>query len=264
MKRKLKPFDKYWYYSNAVQSPDADVDFLKKTFRYHAGRPAKYFREDFCGTFLNLCTWVKLNKDHHGVGIDLDPEPLDYGRKHYLAKLTPDEQKRIHLHQANVLSARVEPADVIAAMNFSYCIFKERKDLYHYIQNCRRGLKKNGILMMDAFGGHGCLEKNTDKKRRRGYWYHWEQTDVDPITHEGKFYIHFKRDGEKERKNVFTYDWRIWSLPEIQDLMHEAGFRDVVVYWEKSNSRGGGSGEFVRSKKGESCASWIAYVVGVN
>ena len=64
-------------------------------------------------------------------------------------------------------------------------------------------------------------------------------------------------------KNVFSYDWRMWTLPELKEIMLEAGFSDVLIYWEGTNRQGGGNGKFTPVKKGESCLSWIAYVVGV-
>ena len=34
---------------------------------------------------------------------------------------------------------------------------------------------------------------------------------------------------------AFTYDWRYWSLPELTELLKEAGFADAQVFWDKSN-----------------------------
>jgi hypothetical protein len=66
-------------------------------------------------------------------------------------------------------------------------------------------------------------------------------------------------------KKAFTYDWRLWSLPELRDLLLEVGFKDVIVYWEGTNNRTGeGNGVWLQSTRGEACAGWIAYVVAVN
>lgn len=260
--KNLKVFDKYRYYSQSVQSPTDDVKFLSSLYRrLRGGRKARILREDFCGTFANLCEWVKLDRRNHGVGIDLDRNPLDYGRKNYLSRLGA-ASKRIHLHMANVLHARVELSDLIVALNFSYFTFKKREDLVTYFRNCRHGLKAKGLLVVDCFGGTQCYEKNVDKTRKRGFFYIWEQKFFNPITNESKFAIHFKRDGERMRKNVFRYDWRMWTIAEISEALIEAGFAKTSVYWEQGDGRGGGNGVFRRSTKGEECASWVAYIVG--
>ena len=71
------------------------------------------------------------------------------------------------------------------------------------------------------------------------------------------------RSKNKKYENVFTYDWRLWTIPELRDIMTEVGFNKVIVYWEGTNRRGGGDGIFSPVEKGEACLSWIAYVVGV-
>jgi len=249
-------FDKYEYYRRSVQAPEADVVFFRNLYRkLRNGKNPRFLREDFCGTFANLCEWVKLDKLHHGVGVDLDLEPLEYGIDNYLDQLSEDQITRIHLHRANVLSARVEPADIIIALNFSYYLFKSRDTLLRYFRCCRRGLKARGLFIVDAFGGPACMFPNTEKTRRRGYWYLWDQKTFDPVTNEAKFAIHFKRDGEKIRKNVFTYNWRMWTVPELKDTLMDAGFKSVEIYWEKDN------GQFSRVVSAKPEEAWIAYLV---
>lgn len=64
-------------------------------------------------------------------------------------------------------------------------------------------------------------------------------------------------------KDVFTYDWRMWSISELREIMDEVGFKETKVYWEGTNRLGGGNGVFSEVEKGEACLSWIAYIVGV-
>ena len=40
-----------------------------------------------------------------------------------------------------------------------------------------------------------------------------------------------------------------------------AGFKRSTVYWEGDDAKGGGNGIFTKTEIGESCLSWIAYVV---
>lgn len=55
----------------------------------------------------------------------------------------------------------------------------------------------------------------------------------------------------------------MWTLAELRDLLSEAGFKDISVYTEGSNSRGGGNGIFTKRVREENCEAWIAYVTGV-
>jgi hypothetical protein len=62
-------------------------------------------------------------------------------------------------------------------------------------------------------------------------------------------------------KNVFTYDWRFWMMPEVRDIMLEAGFSEVTAYWEGDDDDGGGDGDFKPSTEGENCDAWVSYLV---
>lgn len=261
MKKAKKPFDKYYWYTRAVQSPESDVEFLSDTYKELRGTQPEVLREDFCGGFALACEWVKANSKHRALGIDLDPEPIEYGRTHYLPKLTPGQQSRIQIYQQNVLSADVPPADVIAAMNFSYFLFKKRSELIAYFAQARRGLRRKGLFIIDCFGGSMAQEANEERTKHRDFTYYWDQDSFDPVTNEGMFYIHFKLNGEKKRQKVFTYDWRIWTIPELRECLEEAGFQKTHVYWEGTTKSGEGDGKFTRTEKGEECESWIAYIV---
>jgi hypothetical protein len=83
----------------------------------------------------------------------------------------------------------------------------------------------------------------------------------DPITHDAKFFIHYKRRGEKKRQRVFQYDWRMWTLPELKDVLKDAGFRHVEIHWEGTTKKGEGNGIFRQVKRAESCEAWIVYLV---
>jgi hypothetical protein len=255
-----KAFDKYDYYHRAVQSCEEDVKFLRRIYKNRHGKDAKVLREDFCGTFALSCEWVKLNQNFRSIGVDLDQEPLDYGRSHYWSQLTPDQQRRLSIKKNNVLSGRLPKADLVVAMNFSYCLFKTREQMKKYYGNVYKSLNRGGIFILDTFGGSHCYDSNVEVTRHRGFTYYWDQAGFDPITNQAMFYIHFKPKGQKKISRVFSYDWRIWSIPEIREMLSEVGFRRTAVYWEGTTSTGGGNGVFRRTEKGESCESWIAYI----
>lgn len=258
----LKKFDKYEHYFKSVQETDEALDFLEKVYRENFGKKPKIVTEDFCGTFAMSCTWVKRAAGNLAIGVDASSEPIDYGQAYYASKLTADQKKRLSLYQKDVRDRSLPKTDLIAAFNFSYFIMKQRKDLLTYFKNCHSRLNKKGILVLDCFGGSGTLVPNVEDRKFRSFTYYWDQKSYDPITHEALFYIHFKRKGEKKRERVFRYDWRMWTIAELRDVLYEAGFSQVDVYWEGTNSRGGGDGIFSKKKHEKNCEAWIAYVVG--
>ncbi|MBP9707422.1 MAG: class I SAM-dependent methyltransferase [Oligoflexales bacterium] len=261
--KKLAPFDKYFYYRNSVQSPDIDVVFFDKVYRDLNKKKPHIFREDFCGTFALSCEWVKLNSENISIGNDLDSEPINYGKKNYLSKLTPEQQSRVNIKKKNVLNPGLDSADIICALNFSYFIFKERELLKKYFANCLKKLKPKGLFLIDVFGGSACMEPIEEETEHddMGFSYYWDQDSYNPINHHAQFYIHFKRYGEKKREKVFSYDWRMWSIPELRDILSEVGFSNTIVYWEGTDKKGEGNGIFKRSETGEICEGWIAYIV---
>lgn len=261
--RKTKPaFDKYAYYRRSVQAPDNDVVFLRDTYKQLRGKDPTTLREDFCGTF-SICTeWVKLGSKYKAIGVDLDPEPILYGHTHYMPTLTTAQRNRIQIVQDNVLNPDLPKADVVCAMNFSYFIFKDRSVLRSYFANCLRTLNTGGILIADCFGGSRCYEANEEETEHKDFSYFWDQVNFDPVTNFATFHIHFKVKGQKKVERAFTYDWRMWSIPELREIMHEAGFKKTHVYWEGTTKSGEGNGIFKPVDRGEECEAWIAYVVG--
>ena len=261
--KKFKPFDKYYYYNLAVQSPDNDVNFLKKLI-VSSMINAETMREDFCGTFALSCAWARRNPSFRAFGIDNDPEPIEYGKKNYLGALDEDQQNRVEVSQLDVLSKDLPSSDIVCALNFSYFCFKTRSKLSSYLKSVHESLNSDGIAILDCFGGAQCQYSNEEEIEHsdHNFSYFWDQDSFDPVSNHAKFYIHFKRRGEARQDRVFSYDWRMWSIPEIREMMEEAGFREVHVYWEENDEDGEGNGEFSRVDVGEECDAWVAYVVG--
>jgi hypothetical protein len=95
-----------------------------------------------------------------------------------------------------------------------------------------------------------------------GFDYVWDQAAYNPVTGNTKCYIHFKLPKGKTMKRAFTYDWRLWGLPEMIDILKDAGFKNVDAYWEGTDSdTGEGNGIFRRTTRGDDSESWIAYIV---
>lgn len=257
------PFDKYELYNQAVQSPEGDVQFYWDRYKeIRKGHKPSILREDFCGAGALSCEWVKLNKNNRSCGLDLDPEPMDYGRQNYISQLNQDQQRRVALIKKDVLSEGLPTADIAVAVNFSYFFFKKREILKHYFSNVYHSLNNKGLFILDIFGGTQCTEIIEDRTPLKGFTYYWDQKSFDPVTNEALFNIHF-RYKNKKYENVFTYDWRMWSIPEVTEILQEVGFQQTLVYWEGSDRKGRGNGIFTKVEQGEPCLSWIAYIVGV-
>jgi SAM-dependent methyltransferase len=255
--------DKLDLYQRSVQSPDVDVGLMHRLHKRLVGRPPRLLREDFCGTAQICCEFVRLHRDNRSLGVDLDQPTLDWGHERNVQALTPSQQERVALVRDDVLAVARPRADLTCAMNFSYSVFKTRPEMLTYMKRARKGLKKNGILLMDLFGGPSAQEEEQETTRKGGFMYIWDQARFDPITHHILCRIHFAfKDGTRMR-NAFTYDWRLWTLPELQELMVEAGFHNVHVLWEGTDSEtGDGNSVYRRSLRGEADHAWISYVVG--
>jgi SAM-dependent methyltransferase len=252
--------DKYALYAKAVQQPDVDVRFFRYLYRELKGRNPRRLREDFCGTFGVCCEWVKLGPDYLAHGRDLDAEALQYGRDRCLSKLTPGQRRRVALTREDVLEPGGPPPDLILAQNFSYFTFKKRETLKAYFVNCRKSLRAGGVLALDIFGGAGTHKRNLERTDNRSFVFYWEQYGFDPVTHEARCGIHFKPKGRRMARDVFAYEWRLWTIPEIRDLLREAGFEKSHVYWEGDDGKKG-NGVFTRVERGGIELVWIAMIL---
>jgi hypothetical protein len=260
--------DKYDLYQQSVQEPDCEVAFFDRVYRAQFGRRPLVLREDFCGTFAVCCAWAASHHQRIAIGVDLDPQPLAWGRTHNLAKLPLAAQDRVTLLQQDVLKvdrANAGKADVLAAQNFSFYIFKTRDALRQYFQAAHAHLADEGLAVLDMMGGSEVfVENHEDVRRVNGFRYVWEQARFDPISHDGRYHIHFRfRDGSRLNR-AFTYDWRLWTLPEVRELLLEAGFSRVDIYWEGTDADSGdGNGIYRRTTRATADPSWVAYVVAV-
>jgi rhodanese-related sulfurtransferase len=252
---------KYKLYEQAVQCHENDIEFMNTEFKKHRGREAFVLREDFGGTAAMACDWVKLGPQYTAYGIDLDPEPQKFGQENHYKLLNEEQQKRMTYISGNVLEEYPFKADVIAAFNFSYFIFKNRRDLVDYFTKARRGLKEDGAFFLDIFGGTECQQELVEETEHDDFSYYWDCDSYNPINGHVKYFIHFKTHHDKVKYNqVFTYDWRMWSLAEVTDALKEAGFSEVKTYWEEDDDEGGGNGNFYEAMEAENCESWVTYI----
>lgn len=258
--KQAKRADRHKLYELSVQCVEAEIDFVDETFKKLRQRHAKVLREDFCGTTNTSCEWVRRRNDNIAWSVDLDPEVLAWGKENRVALLKPEQQKRLNIVNANVLDCGVGHMDIVLAMNFSYYLFKRRAEMLAYFRSVYDSLADEGVFFLDAFGGYEAFQEMEECTEHDDFTYVWDQSRYNPITGEGLFHIHFRfKDGSK-LEPAFSYDWRVWTLPEITELLTEAGF-DAEVYWEGTDKDGEGNGVFSPSREGEADAGWIAYIV---
>ncbi|MCT4642018.1 MAG: class I SAM-dependent methyltransferase [Bacteriovoracaceae bacterium] len=262
-KQKLREYNKYWYYEKSVQNPEGEVDFFNEKYGEIRGKQAFTLREDFCGTGAISCKWAAQSENHKSYGIDLDPEPIAYGKEVHYAALDDEAKTRMEYLEANVLDSPTPKVDITFAFNFSYFIFKKRVDLLNYFKAAYESLNDTGVFFIDIFGGPDSIQENEDIIEHSHYDYHWECQKFNPMNNECRFAIHFKRDGEKRRANQFVYEWRMWGIMEIRDLLEEAGFKKTIAYWEEDDEDGDGNGNFYPSEDEEQCESWVTYIGAV-
>lgn len=253
--------DRYVLYEKSVQDVDTEVEFLKETFELARDRQPHSLREDFCGTAQVACKWAASAPECTAIGVDLDPEPLAWGKEHNLAPLPDEVRRRTTLVEGDVLDAPGENLDLVIAMNFSYWIFEERDTLRRYFERVRESLTEDGMFLMDVFGGGDAYDTCKESRKVENFTYIWEQADFDPISSHAVCYIHFKfRDGSRMNR-AFSYEWRLWTIPELRELLAEAGFSSSVVLWQGTDEETGeGNDIFEPVERGEPDPAWIAYI----
>ncbi len=259
--------NKHDLYQLSVQNVEAEIDFIDQTFKDIRGREAVVLREDFCGTGNTSAEWVRRRPSNRAIGLDIDQPTLDYGHEHHVSLLDPDAQSRISLLNRNVLDpGDATGMDCVLAMNFSYWLFKTRDDLRAYFKAVRDSLGEEGVFFLDHYGGSEAMTETREAKKieddhGRTFTYVWEQKKFNPITGDMECRIHFKFPDKTRIKDAFVYHWRLWSLVEIRELLSEAGFTQVHVYWEGEDDDGEGNGEFKPTLQGEADPAFINYIV---
>jgi hypothetical protein len=257
--------DKHELYQLSVQDPEIEIAFINRVYKKTHGRLPVTLREDFCGTALFCAVWAKSNPERTATGIDLDQPTLDWGIQHNLSPLGEPGQ-RVKLLCQNVLDPVGEAFDVALGLNFSYWVFFTRDDMRAYFRGVHASLGREGILFLDAYGGPYSMEAMAPDEIEKtaikgGFTYLWDQHEFNAIDHRVLNHIHFEfKDGSKLER-AFSYDWRFWTLPELRELLHEAGFSKTHVYWEDEDEDGEGTGVYRARKRAANSGAWVAYIV---
>jgi hypothetical protein len=253
--------DKFALYEAAVQDTARMVRFVRAV---HGAKP-RVLREDFCGPGGLCRAWVRLVKSGTAIAVDFDQEPLSRARA-----------AGVTLVCADVMDAN-QRADVIAAFNFPVGYWHTRKALVEYFARSRERLKRGGVLMCDMFGGPGAFAVRTQRVRvpmppasgaRGEFLYVWRQIENDPRSGRVRCAIDFRVGAKGWIRDAFTYDWRLWSLPELREAMIEAGFRGVEFHDTMGDAVDQDGNLYVRAMDERDAASmlkqrdWVVYAVG--
>jgi len=266
--------ERHELYEASVQSVDHEVEFLATAFKALTGRKALALREDFCGTAAAACAWVRGSRARTAVAVDIDPEVLEWGRTHHAAQLKAKTRARLALVEGDVRTAdtgaalagldgagdSAGKADIAVAFNFSWWTFKTRAELVGYFRAVHAALADDGVFMLDIYGGSDAYVEQEEETEYGLFTYVWDQHSFDPMTARYRCFIHFRFPDGSELPQAFAYDWRLWTLPELQELLLEAGFERTVVYWQGADEDGEPSGDFAPVAEGENDPAWIAYV----
>lgn len=265
--------DRHELYQFSVQNVESEIDFVDAEFARLRGRQARLLREDFCGTGNTSCEWVRRRDENRAIGLDIDEPTLAWGMEHNVAKLDESQRGRVSLLPRNVLDpGDASGVDCVLAMNFSYWLFKTRPELVRYFRAVRASLVDDGIFFLDHYGGSEAMSEMVEKRDietpdGREFVYEWDQHAYSPVTGEMDCKIHFRFPDKTRMKNAFEYTWRLWMLPEIRELLEEAGFSKVTVYWEgdeldeDGEPTGEGNGEFAPTEKGTADPAFVSYIV---
>ncbi|TPV93129.1 MAG: class I SAM-dependent methyltransferase [Myxococcales bacterium FL481] len=258
--------DRHELYEQAVQAPDNDLEFFSRVFEELQGRPARSLREDFCGTAQLAAMWCKLDPKNTAIGVDIDRDTLDWGKARHIDP-DPELAQRIRLICGDVREPTGEQVDFACALNFSFCVFKTRDELRRYLEVAREGLVEDGLLFLELYGGTEAIVAYEEEREVDGFTYRWDQASFNPLTHDTVCHIHFAFPDGSKIERAFTYEWRLWTVPELRELLIEAGFSDVRFFWEEVGSDDDddeleGTGEYFETTEVENQESWIVYVVG--
>ncbi len=261
--------DRHELYQKSVQAPEHSVEFFTEQYRKVFAADPKLLREDFCGTAFLSTEWCKNHENKRALGVDLCRDTLDWGMQHNIQPAGEQIAARIQLRHADVLEIGEPRADVTCAMNFSYQVFKTRAQMLRYFRGAYQGLADQGLFILDIFGGTEAMEAMEEEREVEDetFTYIWDQDKFNPITHDILCYIHFLFEDGSRMDKAFTYDWRLWSIPELSELLTEAGFNTVRVFWEEmaededDDEYLEGTGEYYETREVENQESWVTYLV---
>jgi SAM-dependent methyltransferase len=251
--------DRHALYQQAVNAPDANIEFIRKIYREMRGREPRVLKEDFCGTALMATTWAQRSPHNRAIGLDFDADTLAWGREHNVLPCGPAVARRVELVHGDVLEDSPRTADVVCGLNFSYYLLTARRDLVTYFRNALSGLRPGGLFVLDCIGGTEAVIDFAEERDCGEFTYIWAQRGFNPLDHTSECSISFGFPDGSRLEPAFAYRWRMWTMPEIRDCLAEAGFTQVRIFWEYADDSGGAS--YVEIAREQNQEIWLTYLV---
>ncbi len=246
-------------YQRAVQSPEADVALLQHIYTHSRGVSGYRLREDFCGTGLTLSHWIAQGKGFTGEGYDIDPAPVEWGLKNNFAGVgTVASSSTLQVADARSWS-QISP-DIRCAFNFSYWVFREQRQLLDYFSGVCADLADGGVFVIDVTGGIDCLSEEPYESDADGFTCVWQQSNFSPVDHSADLTLRFRFDDGSELDPPYRYRWRVWSIPELNQLLTQAGFSSTEIWWQNDDAMDVG---FEITSKGRNDACWVACIAAL-
>jgi hypothetical protein len=120
------------------------------------------------------------------------------------------------------------------------------------------------MLVLDLYGGADAQRTMSETRECDDFDYVWDQDVFDPISMNAVNHIHFEFTDGSSIERAFTYDWRLWGIPELRDCLAEAGFSSSDAYWEQTEKKTGeGNGVYYRADRALDDPAWITYIAAI-
>ena len=281
----LIPLDTLELYRWAVQDPETHAIVLRTMYeQLRPGRHPVVLREDFAGTSAESVAWVLLQPGGRAVAVDLDEPTLEWAHRRAVRLLGP-LAARIAFVPGDVRSVGppgVSTADIISVLNYSILYQREPGELHSYLRHAIECLAPDGILVLNLFGGAPAVQPGITRHQVTplsrlsteapipAFEYLWEVRSFDHTSQRLDCCIHFvvpdasAPGGSREVRDAFTYDWRLWSVPEIVGACIQAGFSSAQLWRHTYDPSKGAAGVFLGPVEPDSLPvteKWSAYIV---
>lgn len=230
---KTDSLNKHVLYQTTVQEPKKELEFFRKIYRNIYSRVPISIREDFCGTGFISCEWVKMNFENTSIGIDIDDDPLEWGRKNNIMNLSGGDD-RVKLYNHNVLEEwnSKQKFDMILSLNYSHFLLNKRIEFLTYLKNVRKNIEK-GFLVLDFFGGSKIYFDSSLKRHfgqeKDDHSYEFKSKKLDLLNNFAYCSINFKL-GKRKLNNLYNFKFRVYSIPEMVDCLTDAGFSKFRIF----------------------------------
>lgn len=227
--------DKFNLYQKSVQNVKIEVEFFRKCYRMIYNKVATKFREDFCSTALLSCEWVRNNVMNIAVGLDIDPEALAWGLENNVNNLNSGSD-RIRLLNHNVLTPydEKEKFEIICSLNYSHFLLTKRKDLFTYFNNVHKSLDNKGIFILDFYGGSHIYEDHKYQQEKSHHFYQFSGKQMNILNNQSLCSLNYKV-GKNKFVPHFKFDFRIYSIIEMKEILEEVGFKKFKLHIKEIN-----------------------------